>query len=128
MVERFGQLGADVARGLAVRHDWGSQYRSVHFQGSLRWLGIVDDPAYVGEPETNGCAERWIKTLKEQCLWARLYEGLDDPPGGGQVRPDLQHRVAHPAPRACHPEGEVPRQPQRRGGVIVMEAVQGTGC
>ena len=63
---------------MAVRHDWGSQYRSVHFQGSLRWLGIVDDPAYVGEPETNGCAERWIKTLKEQCLWARLYEGLDD--------------------------------------------------
>ncbi len=84
VVERFGELGADVARGLAVRHDWGSQYRSVHFQGSLRWLGILDDPAYVGEPETNGCAERWIKTLKEQCLWARLYDGLDD----------LRHAVA----------------------------------
>ena len=39
---------------------------------------MVDDPAYVGEPETNGCAERWIKTLKEQCLWARLYVDLDD--------------------------------------------------
>ena len=78
VVQRWGGLAPDVARGVAVRHDWGSQYRSMHFQGSLRWLGMVDDPAYVGEPETNGCAERWIKTLKEQCLWARLYVDLDD--------------------------------------------------
>ena len=46
--------------------------------GSLRWLGIADDASYVGEPECNGCAERWIKTLKEQCLWARLYDDVDD--------------------------------------------------
>lgn len=78
VVARWGSLRADVARGVAVRHDWGSQYRSVHFAGSLRWLGMADDPAYVGEPETNGCAERWIKTLKEQCLWARLYVGIDE--------------------------------------------------
>jgi putative transposase len=84
VVDRWGALGADVARGLAVRHDWGSQYRSIHFQRSLRWLGITDDPAYMGEPETNGCAERWIKTLKEQCLWARLHTDLDD----------LRHAVA----------------------------------
>jgi putative transposase len=67
-----------VAREVAVRHDRGSQYRSVHFQRSLRWLGITDDPAYVGEPETNGCAEPWIKTLKEHCLWARPYDDVDD--------------------------------------------------
>jgi hypothetical protein len=29
-------LAPDIARGVAVRQDWGSQYRSVHFQGSLR--------------------------------------------------------------------------------------------
>lgn len=78
VVDRWGALGPDVARGLRLRHDWGPQYRSIHFQGSLRWLGMADDAAYVGEPECNGCAERWIKTLKEQCLWARLYDGLDD--------------------------------------------------
>ncbi len=27
---------------------------------------------------SNGCAERFIRTLKEQCLWARLYEDVDD--------------------------------------------------
>jgi putative transposase len=78
VIDRWGELRADVGRGLGLRHDWGPQYRSAHFLGSLRWLGIADDASYVGEPECNGCAERWIKTLKEQCLWARLYDDVDD--------------------------------------------------
>ena len=78
VVDRWGELAADIGRGLALRHDWGPQYRSAHFLGSLRWLGIADDASLVGEPECNGCAERWIKTLKEQCLWARLYDNVDD--------------------------------------------------
>jgi hypothetical protein len=31
----------------------------------------------LGEPETNGCAERWIRTLKEQYLWAQLHNSVD---------------------------------------------------
>ena len=58
-------------------HDWGPQYRSAHFTGSLAWLGIADDAAFLGEPETNGCAERWIRTLKEQCLWTELHDTID---------------------------------------------------
>ena len=78
VIDRFGGLGADVARGIALRHDWGPQYRSAHFLGSIGWLGITDDAAFLGEPETNGCAERWIRTLKEQCLWAQLHDSVDD--------------------------------------------------
>jgi len=55
----------------------GPQYRSAHFLGSIGWLGISDDAAFLGEPETNGCAERWIRTLKEQCLWAELHDTVD---------------------------------------------------
>jgi putative transposase len=62
--DRFGALGPDLARGLSLRHDWGPQYRSAHFLGSIAWLGIADDPAFLGEPETNGCAERWIRTSR----------------------------------------------------------------
>jgi putative transposase len=54
------------------------QYRSAHFLGSIAWLGIADDAAFLGEPETNGCAERWIRTLKEQCLWAELHDTTDE--------------------------------------------------
>jgi putative transposase len=32
----------------------------------------------LGEPETGGCAERWIRTLKEQCLWTTLYDTIDE--------------------------------------------------
>jgi transposase InsO family protein len=78
VIDRWGRLGADVARGLALRHDWGPQYRSAHFTGSLAWLGISDDPAFLGEPETNGCAERWIRTLKDQCLWVQLHDTIDE--------------------------------------------------
>lgn len=78
VIDRFGALKPDIARGIKLRHDWGSQYRAHHFQGSLNWLGIEDDAAFVGEPQGNGVAERFIRTLKEQCLWARLCNDVDD--------------------------------------------------
>ena len=64
--------------GSPPRHDWGPQYTSGHFQGAIEWLGIEDSPAFAGEPPCNGCAERFIRTLKEQCLWARLYDDVED--------------------------------------------------
>lgn len=78
VTDRFGRVDADLARGVSLRHDWGPQYTSGHFQGAIRWLGIEDSPAFAGEPPCNGCAERFIRTLKEQCLWARLYEDVED--------------------------------------------------
>ena len=76
--DRFGQIGPDVARGISCRHDWGPQYTSSHFTGSLRWLGIEDSPAYVGEPPCNGCAERFIRTLKEQVIWTRRWNTIEE--------------------------------------------------
>jgi putative transposase len=52
VIDRWGRLEADIARGLQLRHDWGPQYRSGHFLGSITWLGIADDAAFLGEPET----------------------------------------------------------------------------
>jgi putative transposase len=76
--DRFGTVDKNLARGIALRHDWGPQYTSGHFQGALAWLGIEDSPAFAGEPPCNGCAERFIRTLKEQCLWAKLYDDVED--------------------------------------------------
>jgi len=77
VIDRFGSLGPNLARGIKLRHDWGSQYRSHHFQGSISWLGIEDDASYVGEPECNGVAERFMRTLKEQCLWTEQFEDTE---------------------------------------------------
>lgn len=76
--DHFGEVAPDVARGVSMRHDWGPQYTSAHFQGALAWLGIEDSPAFAGEPPCNGCAERFIRTLKEQVIWARLYQDVDE--------------------------------------------------
>ena len=48
VIDRWGRLDADVARGLQLRHDWGPQYRSAHFTGSLAWLGISRRPGVPG--------------------------------------------------------------------------------
>ncbi len=76
--EHLGGYSAGVARGLTLRHDHGSQFMSDHFQDELRFLGIQSSPAFVREPEGNGCVERFIRTLKEQLLWVRSFETVEE--------------------------------------------------
>jgi putative transposase len=74
----FGGYRADIAAGLALRHDHGSQFMSDVYQDELRFLGIMSSPAFVREPEGNGCAERFIRTLKEQLLWVQRFATVED--------------------------------------------------
>jgi transposase InsO family protein len=76
--QRFGGFAKAIARGLSVRHDHGSQYMSDHFQKELAFLGIDSSPAFVRAPEGNGCAERFIRTLKENLLWVRTFETIEE--------------------------------------------------
>ena len=76
--ERLGAFAKDIARGLALRHDHGSQYLSHHFQAELRFLGIESSPAFVREPEGNGCAGRFIRVLKENLLWVRRFATVEE--------------------------------------------------
>ena len=75
--DHFGAYRAEVATGLALRHDHGSQFMSDHFQAELRFLGIASSPAFVREPEGNGCAERFLRTLKEQLLWIDRFDTVE---------------------------------------------------
>ena len=76
--ERCGAFAKDVARGLSVRHDHGSQYMARDFQKELRFLGVESSPAFVRAPEGNGCAERFIRTLKENLLWVRTFAAAEE--------------------------------------------------
>ena len=67
-----------IALGLGLRHDWGPQYTAHQFQGELAWLGIRSTASYVGEPECNGVAERFMRTLKEECLYLHDFESLEE--------------------------------------------------
>ena len=82
----FGAFAQGIARGLSARHDHGSQYMSDAFQQELAFLGIESSPAFVRAPEGNGCAERFIRTLKENLLWVRTFDTVASMPGGLWVR------------------------------------------
>jgi putative transposase len=74
----FGAFAEGIAGGLKLRHDHGSQFVAHDYQRELTFLGIESSPAFVREPEGNGCAERFIRTLKENLLWLRRFDTIED--------------------------------------------------
>ena len=74
----FGAFAQGIVSGLKVRHDHGSQFVADDYQAELAFLGIESSPAFVREPEGNGCVERFIRTLKENLLWVRRFATIED--------------------------------------------------
>ena len=93
MRRHFGGFAKGVAGGLSVRHDHGSQHMAHDFQRELHFLGIASSPAFVRAPEgpvssaditpwdraePDGCAERSIRTLKENLPWVRAFGTVEE--------------------------------------------------
>ena len=76
--EHCGGFCAKAAAGLTLWHDHGTQYMSDDFQNEIRFLGIEPSPSFVRQPEGNGCIERFFRTLKEQLLWVRHFETVEE--------------------------------------------------
>ena len=74
----FGSFAGGIAGGLKLRHDHGSQFVADDYQRELAFLGIESSPAFVREPEGNGCVERFIRTLKENLLWVHRFDTIED--------------------------------------------------
>lgn len=74
----YGGIQAGVARGLSLRMDHGTQYLSDHFLKQVRYWGIQPSFAFVSEPETNGVAERFNRTLKEQAIYGRVFRNIEE--------------------------------------------------
>jgi transposase InsO family protein len=85
----FGAFAESVAGGLKLRHDpcgvvgtphptRSSQFVADDYQRELAFLGIESSPAFVREPEGNGCVERFIRTLKENLLWVHRFDTIED--------------------------------------------------
>jgi transposase InsO family protein len=89
VLRHFGAIKKDMARGLSLRHDHGSNYMSGDFQDEIAFLGIESSPSFVRQPEGNGVAERFIRTLKENFLWVHTFDTIE------QLRCGLQDFVAH---------------------------------
>jgi transposase InsO family protein len=74
----FGGTGPGIARGLHLRIDHGSQYKSDDFINQIRYWGITPSMGFVREPETNGVVERFNRTFKEQVIHGRVFQGVED--------------------------------------------------
>lgn len=74
----YGNVRQGIARGLALRMDHGTQYLSDHFLNQIKFWGIAPSFAFVSEPQTNGVAERFNRTLKEQALYGRVFRTVED--------------------------------------------------
>jgi transposase InsO family protein len=73
LLKHFGGVSADVARGLSLRMDNGTQYVSDHFRNQVRFWGMEASYALIEQPQTNGVAERFFKTPKDQIIHGRIY-------------------------------------------------------
>lgn len=78
LTDIYGSVSADVARGLALRLDHGCQYLADHFLNQIRYWGIAPSFAFVAEPQTNGVAERFIRTMKEQAIHGRVFRNVQE--------------------------------------------------
>lgn len=89
VLRHFGRIEKNAAKSLSLRHDHGSNYMSGDFQDEIAFLGIESSPSFVRQPEGNGVAERFIRTLKENFLWVHTFDTIEE------QRRGLQDFVAH---------------------------------
>jgi transposase InsO family protein len=78
LARHFGGVQPQVGRGLALRIDHGTQYMSDHFLNQVKFWGIAPSFAFVAEPQTNGVAERFNRTLKEQAIYGRVFRNIEE--------------------------------------------------
>ncbi len=78
LVRYFGGSQAQAGRGLALRMDHGPQYMANHFLNQVKYWGIAPSFAFIAEPQTNGVAERFNRTLKEQAIYGRVFRNIEE--------------------------------------------------
>jgi transposase InsO family protein len=76
--KRFGSVEAGAARGLTLRMDHGTQYLSGHFLNQVHAWGVATSFAFLEQPQTNGVAERFIRTLKEQIIYGEVFRNIEE--------------------------------------------------
>jgi Integrase core domain. len=78
LAAEFGATGKGAGKGLQLRLDHGTQYTADDFLKQIAFWGIATSFAFVAEPQTNGVAERFNRTLKEQAIHGRVFRNLEE--------------------------------------------------
>ena len=111
----FGAFAEGIAGGLKLRHDHGSQFVADDYQRELAFLGIASSPAFVREPEGNGCVERFIRTLQgEPALGPPLRHHRGAAPGARTPSRTPTTRPGSSSATATRPPRPSERRSSRR--------------
>ena len=78
LLTEFGSVGADAARGLALRMDPGTQYTADDFLNQVKFWGLAPSFGFVAEIQANGVAKRFNRTLKKQAIHGRLFHNVEE--------------------------------------------------
>ena len=60
---------ARISLGASAFAALGAQYIADAWINEVKWLGMTITPSHAAEPQCNGVIERFMRTLKEQCVW-----------------------------------------------------------
>jgi putative transposase len=73
LIRRFG-INRSHARGVLLRSDNGLIFSSKRYMKLVSLYGLVPEYITPYTPEQNGMIERFMRTLKEECIWLHSFE------------------------------------------------------
>ena len=76
LLKRFGYTRGAPA-GMQIRHDNGLVFGSRLFRAVVKDYGLKQEFITPYTPEQNGLAERFIRSLKEECVWQHNFQSID---------------------------------------------------
>lgn len=75
LINRFGRLGR-VTSPLVLRSDNGLVFASRRYTSTVRAYRMTQEFITPYTPEQNGLIERFIRTLKEECIWQHNFTSI----------------------------------------------------
>ena len=75
LIQRFGHLGR-VPGPLQLRSDNGLVFTSARYTATVRAYGLQQEFITPYSTEQNGMVERFIRSLKEECVWQHRFESI----------------------------------------------------
>lgn len=70
------RYGSAVPAGLRLRSDNGSIFLAGHYLRTARAWGVRQEYIPGSTPECNGVIERFMRTLKQECVWLHHFESF----------------------------------------------------
>lgn len=117
LITRFGYTRG-APEGMTIRHDNGLVFGSRHYRATAFDYRLTQEYITPYTPEENGLCERFIRTLKEECVWQHSFTSIEEArrvigawiqwyntarphQALGYLSPDQYHRTFLPATAAA---------------------------